>query len=318
MAKLQYKSISRRTVEALSVAKDTVFWDNELTGFGVRVYPSGARVYVVQSRGPGGLKRVTVGRHGVISADQARRRAALILARIKAGEDPVAAPLAGVEPGPAVADLAERYYREYVAVRCKPGTAKLHHRVVRKHILPEFGELAVTAIGREHVTDLHYRLRHVPSVANQVIVTLSRMINQAEVWGLAPEGGNPCRFVVKYRQRKRERFLTEDEFRRLGRVLGALEAEGRVPASAAAAIRLLMLTGCRCNEILTLHWEDVHLDVNELRLRDSKTGPRTVPLSPAAAKVLAGLPRGAGNPWVIAGRKPGVRLCRTSTVTGIA
>ena len=308
MAKLQYKSISRRTVEALSVAKDTVFWDNELTGFGVRVYPSGARVYVVQSRGPGGLKRVTVGRHGVISADQARRRAALILARIKAGEDPVAAPLAGVEPGPAVADLAERYYREYVAVRCKPGTAKLHCRVVRKHILPEFGELPVTAIGREHVTDLHYRLRHVPSVANQVIVTLSRMINQAEVWGLAPEGGNPCRFVVKYRQRKRERFLTEDEFRRLGRVLGALEAEGRVPAPAAAAIRLLMLTGCRCNEILTLHWEDVHLDVNELRLRDSKTGPRTVPLSPAAAKVLAGLPRGAGNPWVIAGRKPGVRL----------
>ena len=61
-------------------------------------------------------------------------------------------------------------------------------------------------------------------MANQVIVTLSRMINQAEIWGLAPEGGNPCRFVVKYRQRKRERFLTEDEFRRLGQVLGALEA----------------------------------------------------------------------------------------------
>ena len=229
MAKLQYKSISRRTVEALSVAKDTVFWDNELTGFGVRVYPSGAKVYVVQSRGPGGLKRVTVGRHGVISADQARRRAALILARIKAGEDPVAAPLAGGEPGPTVADLAERYYREYVAVRCKPGTAKLHHRVVRKHILPEFGELAVTAVGREHVTDLHYRLRHVPSVANQVIVTLSRMINQAEVWGLAPEGGNPCRFVVKYRQRKRERFLTEDEFRRAG--AGAGRAGGRGPGT---------------------------------------------------------------------------------------
>ena len=115
----------------------------------------------------------------------------------------------GVEPGPAVADLAERYYREYVAVHSKPGTAKLHHRVVRKHILPEFGELAVTAVGREHVTDLHYRLRHVSAVANQVIVTLSRMINQAEVWGLAPEGGNPCRFVVKYCERKRERFLTK-------------------------------------------------------------------------------------------------------------
>ena len=85
MAKLEYRSISRRTVEALSVEKDTVFWDSELKGFGVRVYPSGSRVYVVQSRGPLGPKRVTVGRHGVISADQARHRAALILIRIKAG-----------------------------------------------------------------------------------------------------------------------------------------------------------------------------------------------------------------------------------------
>ena len=73
MAKLQYKSISRRTVEALSVAKDTVFWDDKLTGFGVRVYPSGARVYVVQSRGPGGLKRVTVGRHAPTGHGGGRR-----------------------------------------------------------------------------------------------------------------------------------------------------------------------------------------------------------------------------------------------------
>ena len=77
---------------------------------------------------------------------------------------------------------------------------------------------------------------------------------------------------------------------------------------AAAALRLLMLTGCRCSEIMTLRWEDVHLEVSEIRLRDSKTGPRVVPLSPAAARVLAGLPHAADNPWVIAGRKPGTRL----------
>ena len=67
-------------------------------------------------------------------------------------------------------------------------------------------------------------------------------------------------------------------------------------------------TGCRCSEITTLRWEDVDLEANEIRLRDSKTGPRVVPLSPGAARVLAGLPRDAGNPWVIAGRKPGSRL----------
>ena len=87
-----------------------------------------------------------------------------------------------------------------------------------------------------------------------------------------------------------------------------MEAEGRLSAHAAAAIRLLMLTGCRCGEILDLRWEDVHLEASELRLRDSKTGPRAVPLSPAAARVLAGVPRVAGNPWVIVGRKPGGRL----------
>ena len=118
----------------------------------------------------------------------------------------------------------------------------------------------------------------------------------------------PAAFVTKYRSRRLERFLTEEEFRRLGRVLDELEAEERLPVYAAAALRLLMLTGCRCSEIMTLRWEDVHLEVSEIRLRDSKTGPRVVPLSPAAARVLAGLPHAADNPWVIAGRKPGTRL----------
>ena len=309
MAKLQYKSISKRTVEALKVEKDTVFWDRELTGFGVRAYPSGSRYYVAQTRGPEGQKRVTVGRHGVISADQARRRAALIIARIKAGEEPVPALLeARTATGPTVAGLAERYLREHAAVRCKPRTAERYRSMVSKHILPGLGKLPAAALGREHVIELHYRLRHTPVMANMVIALLSQMIKQAGAWGLIPEGGNPCRFVVKYRERKRERFLTEEEFHRLGRVLDELEAGGRMPLHAAAALRLLMLTGCRCNEILTLRWEDVHLEAKELRLPDAKTGPRAVPLAPAAAKVLAELPRVPGNPWVIAGRKPGVHL----------
>ena len=304
MAKLQYKTISARTVEALTVEKDTVFWDTQLKGFGVRVYPSGSKMYVVQSRGPAGPRRVTVGRHGVISADRARRRAASIVARIKAGEEPVPrrTPAAA---GPTVAELAERYFREHVEVRCKPRTAEKHRYVVDTYILPALGKLPICGLGRTHAANLHYSLRGKPTTANEAVATLSRMLNQAEAWGLALEGSNPCRFVVKYKRRKLERFLTEEEFRRLGRELTALEAKGRMPAHAAAALRLLMLTGCRCGEILTLRWEDVHLEASELRLRDSKTGPRVVPLSPAAARVLAGLPRVAGNPWVIASRRPG-------------
>ena len=307
MARLQRMSLSNRVVDRLSAeGKDVIYWDRDLPGFGVRVYRSGARVYLVQGRGPGGSKRIAVGRHGVISADEARRRGAMLLTRIKAGEEPE--PRSGAEAEPTVAELAERYLSEHVAVRCKPNTARGYRHVIDKHVLPVLGKQPISALGREHVADLHYRLRRTPTAANQAVETLSRMLNQAEAWGLVPPGGNPCRFVAKYRTRRLERFLTEEEFRRLGGTLDTLEAEGRVPVHAAAALRLLMLTGCRCSEIMTLRWDDVHLEANEIRLRDSKTGPRVVPLSPGATRVLESLPRAAGNPWVIAGRRPGMRL----------
>ena len=158
------------------------------------------------------------------------------------------------------------------------------------------------------MAELHYRLHKTPVAANDAVGALSRMFNRAEAWGLVPAGSNPCRFVKKYRMRKLERFLTEEEFRRLGETLDTMEAEERIPVHAAAALRLLMLTGCRCGEIVGLRWKDVDLERNEIRLRESKTGPRTVSLSPGASRVLAAIPRAAGNPWVIVGREPGSRL----------
>ena len=109
--------------------------------------------------------------------------------------------------------------------------------------------------------------------------------------------GNPCRFIKKYPTRGRERFLSEQEFDRLGRVLAELGAAGTVSTSAAGALRLLMLTGCRRNEIVTLKWEHVDLEHDELRLRDAKTGARAVPLSLAAKQVLTALPCRPDNPW---------------------
>ena len=309
MAKLKRQSISRRTVEALSADKDTVFWDRQLTGFGIRVYASGAKYYIVQVRGPDGSKRVTVGRHGVLTANQARQRAALIIARIKAGEDPIAAPMALSSPeGPTVAEIAARYLEKHVAVRCKASSASYYRRKIEGYILPAFGDLPLSAVGREQVAQLHYELRDRPVLANHVVEILSRLFTMAEYWGLVPEGGNPCRFVTRYRVRRRERFLTEEEFTRLGSVLAEAETEGRVMPSTVAAIRLLMLTGCRRNEILELQWDDVDLERSEIRLRDTKTGPRTVPLNPAAVGVLSGLRRVPGNPWVLPGRQPGRRI----------
>ena len=299
-------AITEHTVAALPAGEDTVVWDRALTGFGVRVYPSGAKVYVAQARGPEGSKRITVGRHGVIGASEARRRAALILAGIRAGESPVAE-----VPEPecvTVAALAARYLREHVAVRCKPTTAAQYRLAIERYIVPALGTRPVSSLGRSQVADLQHALSDRPAMANQVVAMLSRMIDHAMAWGVAGEIRNPCRTVPKYRTRRRERFLTDAEFQRLGRVLDEMEAEGRLSPYAGAALRLLMLTGCRRNEILTLRWEDVHLKAQELHLTDSKTGPRTVSLSPEAVQVLASLPRLPGNPWVIPGAKPGARL----------
>ena len=307
MARFRTKTISRRTVEALKVEKDTIFWDSELAGFGVRVHPTGRKVYIVQTRADGkAAKRVTVGRHGVITPEEARRRAALIVSRIKAGQDPILEPMAvKLAEGPTVGELAERYLEEHVDVRCKPKTASMYRLIVAKYVVPELGRRPALAVGHKEVTELHHALSAKPIMANQVVDTLSRIYNAAEDRGQIPEASNPCRLVVKNRERRRERFLTDEEFRRLGRVLDEAEICKGVSVHAVAAMRLLLLTGCRKGEILNLRWDQVDLEANELRLPDTKTGPRTISLSPEAARVLAAIRRVDGNPFVIPGRIKG-------------
>ncbi len=308
MAKTKYGTLSNRAVAKLKVEKDTVFWDKELTGFGVRVYPTGSKVYIAQARGPEGPKRVAVGRHGVINADEARKRAAHIIARIKAGEEAVPEPLIR-KAGPKVNEMCARYLAEYVAVRCKPATAALYRSVIDRHVLPALGKLPIAALSRAQVAEFHESLYETPAVANMALRTLSAMYEQAAGWGMAPDGlSNPCRSIMKYPERRRERFLTDSEFTRLGRALEEAEAAGDVSASAVAAIRLLALTGCRRSEVLKLRREDVALEAGELRLPDSKTGARAVPLPPEAVELLAGLLGAHGGPWVIPGRKPGTHL----------
>ena len=306
MPKRQETVITKRIVDALSVEdRDTVFWDRDLPGFGIRVYPSGLKKYVVQSRGPGGSRRATLGRHGQTSAEQARRLAAEAIDRIKRGEDPLPpAP----EPEPTMAVIAERYMRDYVPAHCKASSTEVYRRALDIHILPALGEMPVGAVGREHVTELHYAMRGEPYAANAALKIVGKMLSLAVEWGLREAGPNPCRAVRKYRTRPRERFLTDTEYCRLGRALNVLEARGKVSRHAAAAIRLLVLTGCRRNEVLELRWDDVDRTAGELRLRDGKTGARMVPLTPAVLGVLEGITRVPDNPWVIVGQKPGARL----------
>ena len=207
-----------------------------------------------------------------------------------------------------VADVARRYLRSHVAVNCKPKTMELYRTVIDNYIVPSLGERPIGAVRRSDATALHHALHDRPAMANSTLQVLSQLYRKAQQWGLAPEGPNPCRAVRKYKLRLRNRPLARDEYRRLGQALRDGESEGWVSAPAAAALRLLILTGCRRDEILTLHWNDVDRHARELRLRDSKSGPCMVALTPAVEAVLDGIPRVRGNPWVIVGEAPGSRL----------
>ena len=311
MPKRSELTISEQTVDGLSVGgKETVFWDRELPGFGVRLYPSGSKIYVAQSRGPAGIRRISLGRHGEVAAEEARKQAGAAIARIKSGKDPVPAMRGRTLT---VADLAERYMESHVSVRCNAHTQRIYAGSLRNHILPALGGMPVASVGRTEVAALHYGLRETPRAANRALMVLSKMLTLAEAWSLVPVGNNPCRFVLRYKEGRRERFLTEEEYRRVGRALCALEAEGPVPARAVAALRLLMLTGCRLGEVLTLRWSDIDRKAGELRLRDSKTGARMVPLTPAGLQVLSGITRVRRSSWVFAGPRPDQHLSQLTT-----
>ncbi|MCY4349224.1 MAG: tyrosine-type recombinase/integrase, partial [Thiotrichales bacterium] len=238
----------------------------------------------------------------------ARARAAEIITAALTGRDLTGRVLSPPTDTTTMHDLVGRFLDEHVTVRCKPSTAHSYRLAIRQHVLPRLGGRSVVGITRADIAGLHHAMRATPYAANRTLGILSAMFSAAEAWGLRPQGSNPCRYVKRFRERKRDRFLSDTEYRRLGAVLREAERKGTESATAVAAIRLLMLTGCRLSEIMNLRWEDVDLEGAKLRLPDSKTGAKVVHLGEPAVAVLGGIEREEGNPWVIAGRRPGTRI----------
>ena len=300
--------ITKRTVEALSgQERERVVWDDDLKGFGVRVHPTGRKVYIVKTRYRGKPVKVTIGPHGAVTPAGARTSAADIITGARAGRDP-AGWNGRKDRAPTMRELGRRFLKEYVPSHCKPSTAEEYRRSVELFINPRIGKLRVPDVQRNHIATLHHGLRETPYQANRTLGVLSKIFNLAEVWNLRPDGSNPCRHVKRFREEKRERFLSDEEYRRLGDTLDEAEREGSETPAAIAAFRLLMLTGCRLSEIQKLRWEHVDLEAGELRLPDSKSGAKIVHLGAPAVAVLRGIEREDGSPWVIAGRKPGSHL----------
>jgi integrase len=250
---------------------------------------------------------MSLGPSTVLTCEQARDRAITIVAAVRNGQDP-AAQRDARRTAATVKELAERFDREHISIRLKPSTAKEYRGNLKRFILPVLGRLVVTEVTRADIAKFHHDLRHVPYQANRCLEVISKMFNLAEMWGLRPDGTNPRKHIRKYPEEKRERFLSAAELRRVGEVLREMEDEGIELPSAIAAVRLLILTGCRLSEIMTLKWDYVDIPGKALRLPDSKTGAKVVHLGQPAIEVLKEIERVEKNRWVIVGTKPGASL----------
>ena len=269
---------------------ETTWWDDELTGFGLRVQPSGRRSWIVKTVVRGRQVKKTLGRADVMNASEARRQARALLAVVAL--DGLPEPAKAIT-GPLFADFAETFWADY-ARHWKPATQYTNRRALDRDLKPVFGATAVADITRADVMRWRDGLGQRPGIFNRALPVLAVMLAYAEPLGFRAKGSNPCKGTTCYRQRPKERFLSPVEYRRLGRVLTA--CEGRWPA-VVAIVRLLLFTGARYGEIVGLQWDAVQPP--RLCLADSKTGPRFIYLNSPAEQVLSGLERKRLDcPWV--------------------
>jgi integrase len=326
------KRLTKQSLPSLRPrAKPYIEYDTDLAGFGVAVYPSGIKSWVCEYRPQGGgrgvaKKRVTLGKTSQLTPDQARKAAADMLAAVRLGRDP-AQEKAERRASVTVGELIDLFDAQYVEPMLKPGTA-VGYRIALEKLRRAHGALKATALTRGQVTTLHFRMVDRPYAANRAVAVWSKAFAWASETGLISEGQNPVKGLKKYREQGRERFLTSEELARLGDKLREGESVGlaysvdeakptakhapkaehrrvKLDRYAAAAIRLLILTGARLREILHAKWEQVDVQRGLIFLADSKTGRKPLYLSAAAQEVLADLPRIEGNPHVIAGAKEG-------------
>jgi integrase len=324
--------ITKRFVDGLKAKGAEYFaWDEGLTGFGVRIQPSGAKSYVVKySAGSGRgapTRRMTLARAGKVTPDQARDLAKKVLGSVAHGADP-AKKKAADRRAETLRELADLFLAEHAGAKRKVSTAKQYRDALERLVLPELGLRKADKVTVADVAKLHAKLRAHPYQANRVLAVVSSLYSFAGKRHLVPHGINPARGIEKYPEAGRERFLSSEELARLGDAIREGETIGLpyaidstrptakhaptednrrtlIGPHAAAAMRLLLLTGARLREILHLRWEHVDFERGMLLLPDSKTGKKTIVLNAPALEVLINLPRVGAH--VIAGNKAGAQ-----------
>jgi len=292
-------ALTKEYVESLPPAeKDYVVWDKKQTGFGIKITPQGKRVYISKYRLPSRKQqKYTIGTHGQMTLQQARKAADDIYVKVRSGINPMAEKRE-YKNALTISQLCDKYLTEHAEVYKKPSSIVDDRRNIAKYVKPKFGNMYVNNVTKADVEKLHLELKETPVQANHLRALLSKMFNLAEKWGIRGEGTNPTKYIKKYAEKPRQRYLSKDEAKRLYETLNKMEAAGAENLYAIALIRVLWLSGTRGSEFRNAKWEWVNFERNTLELPDSKTGRRSIPLNEPVIKILVSLPRIKNNPYI--------------------
>lgn len=286
-------NLTKTTVEAAQPhpMKDQTFvWDDSLPGFGLRITRAGVKSYVIEYRANGSTqsRRKTIGRHGKVTPDQARKLAKGLFADITHGKDPVAEDQAA-KAETTVGKLLDQFIAEHVKVNNKPSTASREERLINGRIRPALGSLKVSALTTARVREFHSSMVGTKISGNRALAHLRRACRFGIEHGMLKT--NPCDGITRYKETPKDRFFTDQELQAIGRALRDLEAAGGLFPGMGDAIRLLALTGLRLGEVQTLSWSNFDASMGVLRLMDAKTGARPVVLCEQAISLLTTMER---------------------------
>lgn len=324
MAKSKVRITKRVILDLKAGDKERFIWDNELIGFGVRVSPKGLITYIYQYFLEGRTRRFKIGTHGAPWTPETARQEATRLAGLTvSGDDPQQAKIEE-RKAMTVAQLCDLYLTEGLLTR-KESSVKSARCDIENHVKPLLGHRKVASLERSDLEGLLRdiaagktarreklgfrrlaRVRGGKGAASSALTVLSAALGFGVIRKVRTD--NPAIGIRKFPSKKIERFLSPAELARLGEALSAASALGVESPYAIAALRLLILTGCRKNEILTLNRAHVDAYHRCLRLRDSKTGSKIVHLGAPAMKVIRGIEEVAGNPYLLPGKRDGTHV----------
>jgi integrase len=267
-----------------ATTNEQVFYDIKTTGLHLKVSPAGKKGFYLYFRTQNGeQKRPKLGDFGVMALEQARDKARVMLGELAKGNDPTKQ---NQIDGVTLSQFYPLFVKDHFDKHIKPSTTRTYHSLLTTVILPALGKRRLDSITRSDVEAMMNRNDNRRTTANHALVLLKLMLDKAQQWELMPPALNACSNISKFKTQPKKRYLSNEERAKLINTLNQFERAQLTQQNAITLIRLLMMTGCRKNEIVMLRWDELQLDEGVLRLKDSKTGRKDVILSKYAINIL--------------------------------